>query len=218
MTAESATAAPVAPPSASDELLHTRTYDVQVYRRTPELLLVTGRVVDTKPPGLYVADDPDALILHDMTVLLEVATPAMVVTAADARFNSHPHLSCPSISAAYGQLVGVSVTRGFVSTVNERFGGPRGCAHITALLRAMGPPIIQAMWSVRVQSRDEPAVGAADPSQLFRASLNSCHVWADDGDHVASLRRGESAPIPLQVSRRLGQLGRDPQSWPEGGR
>ena len=113
-------------------------------------LLLRGAVRDQKPAGLYIAGDPDPLTFHHMQVELEVSFPSLEITAAAVLFEAHPHETCGSIAPHYGSLVGLSIARGFTHEVRQRFGGPRGCTHTTALLLAMAPVAIQSIWSMQV--------------------------------------------------------------------
>ena len=121
----------------SDELIHERAYVVRAYRKGTDTLVLRGSIRDQKPPGLYVASDPDPLTVHHMIVDLKIAVPSLEIIAAKAVLETHPHASCPKIEDHYGNLVGLSIARGFTHKVRELFGGPRGCTHTTALLQAM---------------------------------------------------------------------------------
>ncbi|MDH4167979.1 MAG: DUF2889 domain-containing protein [Acidimicrobiia bacterium] len=205
------------PPDDDLDLIHTRTYETRVYLIDDTEVLVRGAVSDLKPAGLYVTDDPEPLEIHQMQVELTVALPELTITSARVGFESHPAEECPSIAGHYGSLVGLSISRGFTHKVRELFGGPRGCTHATALLQAMAPAVVQSMWSVGVRAARQAgrAPGAGDPGRArrFAGNLNTCHVWAEDGEHVASLERGETPLPPLQVRRRLAELGRESGEW-----
>lgn len=189
---------------------------MQVCRRDAQCIIVHGIVHDLKPPGLYVEDDPDPLSMHRMRVELEIDYPALVIRAADVGFDDFPQTLCPMIADDYGALVGVSITRGFKHRVRELFGGPRGCAHVTALLQAMAPAVVQSAWSMEILNQRETAAlvdrddSVATPRQPPPA--DSCHVWAADGDLVAKVQRGETLRPMLTVRNRLADLGRDPEA------
>lgn len=192
-------------------LLHTRNYAVEVHHVDDTLRLI-GAVRDVKPPGLYIADDPEPLTIHHMRLVLTVRVADLVIIDVDVAFDVHPHHSCPAIVDHYRKLVGLSIARGFNRQVRELFGGPRACTHTTALLQAMAPAATQALWSIRVGSREAEGEGAftADPervAEMVRGNLNTCHVWADGGDHVTALRNGEAPEQPLWISEREVQLG-----------
>ena len=209
------------PDDAHLELIHTRRYETRVYRLSDEELLVRAAVSDKKPPGLYVEDDPDDLEIHQMQVELRVSAPGLVITAAQVAFETHPHTACPFIAQAYQKLVGLSISRGFSSKVRERFAGAQGCTHTNALIQAMAPAVVQAVWSLAVRNKTTLS-GRASGSRLsseerenrIAGNRNTCHVWAEDGLHIEKLRRGDSSEFPpLPVKDRLRALGRDENSW-----
>jgi hypothetical protein len=211
----------IAPPpdgvDAEDELIHERVYVVRAYRHGTDQLIIRGSVRDQKPPGLYIADDTEPLTIHHMIVDLTVTVPSLEIVEAKAVLETHPHPTCKRIEDHYGQLVGLSIARGFTHKIRELFGGPRGCTHTTALLQAMAPVAIQSIWSFSMaQARDDeetPFDSEAARQSALMANVNTCHVWAEDGQHVAGLRNGEPMDVPLWITKRFDQLGRDPATW-----
>ncbi len=200
------------------ELLHTRQYETKVYYVSDSELLARGAVRDTKPPGLYIAGDPNTLDIHEMHVELRIGLPDLTISSVEVLFETHPASTCPHIAPHYEKLVGLPIARGFTHKVRELFGGPRGCTHTTALLQAMAPAVVQTMWSVNMRRKRQAEIAGEAPStaqrdRMFAGNLNTCHVWAEDGEHVAALRRGELPPPPQQVVERLEELGRDPAEW-----
>lgn len=204
-----------------DQLIHERAYVVRSYFQSADRLLIRGAVRDQKPPGLYVPDDPEPLTVHHMVVDLEIAMPTLEIVGARAALEVHPHASCPRIEDHYQHLVGLSIARGFTHKVRELFGGPRGCTHTTALLQAMAPVAIQSTWSFRARVARLTGEGnspwntpeAREKGLMF--NLNTCHVWAEDGEQVAAVRAGEPMEVPVWIQKRFEKLGLDPNSWRE---
>jgi hypothetical protein len=203
---------------AGDELIHERAYVVRAYRKALDALVIRGAVRDQKPPGTYIVGDTEPLTVHHMIVDLTVSIPSLEITSAHAALEVHPHSTCPRIEDHYGNLVGLSIARGFTHKVRELFGGPRGCTHTTALLQAMAPVAIQSMWSFRMAQAQ--AAGANSPFNdqqardgIMTANMNTCHVWAEDGEHIVGMRSGEPIEVPLWVTKRFAELGRDPNTW-----
>jgi len=201
--------------------LHTRAYDTNVYRDGDHMVVV-GSVQDVKPPGVYVQDDPEPLEVHHMVVALKVAIADLSIVDAQVEFRMHPNAACPSITEHYGQLVGLSIARGFNRKVRELFGGPRACTHTTALLQAMAPVVVQAMWSIRMQDRREAGGNPFDPGESgedgpahYELNLNTCHVWAEGSELIDKARAGETPEVPIWIQRRFAELGRDPNEWRE---
>jgi hypothetical protein len=202
------------------DLVHERAYVVRAYRKDDQTLLLRGAIRDQKPAGLYIPDDTEPLTVHHMIVDLHIAVPSLEIVHAEVALETHPHAACPRIEDHYKNLVGLSISRGYTHKVRELFGGPRGCTHTTALLQAMGPVAIQSMWSFRVLSaRAAGGAGGPDfttPEARMRAmamNVNTCHIWAEDGEQVASIMAGEPMEVPVWIERRYAELGRDPSTW-----
>jgi hypothetical protein len=101
-----------------------------------------------------------------------------------------PHAECPTIEPSFSDLVGLSVSRGYSSAVQERFGRQRGCSHLEFLARALGPIVIQAVTSSaarRIEVGDgEPTIGEGGLPWL----TNTCHLWAEDGIGMQKVAAG----------------------------
>ncbi len=204
------------PPDQDLDLIHTRTYETRVYL-VDDHLVARGAVRDRKPPGLLVEGDPDPIDMHHMVLELAVSIPDLTITAVSLDFESFPNTTCASISDAYQQLVGLSIARGFTHRIRELFGGPRGCTHVVALLQALAPSVVQSTWSLGTIERRRSAVAGqlveGFDNTMFEQNTNTCHIWAEDGEQVALVRRGETPDPPIPVSERMVELGRDPNSW-----
>lgn len=200
------------------ELMHERAYVVRAYKTDESTLWLRGAIRDQKPPGLYIVDDTVPLTVHHMILDLQIAVPSLEITDAKLVMEAHPHSSCPRIEDHYRSLIGLSIARGFTHKVRELFGGPRGCTHTTALLQAMAPVAVQSMWSYRVAAAragsSENGAGAEARERALAANVNTCHIWAEDGEQVAALHRGEGMEIPVWIKKRYAELGRDPEQWP----
>ena len=201
-------------------LIHTRQYQVHAFRMSDTKFLLRGVVVDEKPAGLYIEDDPDPIWMHHMIVDLEIVYPTFLIEKASVEFKNHPHLGCTNITDHYKKLEGMSIARGFNAKVRELFGSSRGCTHIGALLAAMAPVAIQTGWSMRVSSVVDINDSSKSPEDFqeqrikqFASTINTCHIWDEHGEMVSKVRRGEEIEMPLPVVRRLRDLGRDETDW-----
>ena len=201
------------------EVLHDREYRVRAFRKDPNIL-IRGAVRDQKPPNLYFPNDPDPLTIHHMQVDMEVSFPALEIVAANVHFEMHPNDTCPVITTHYEKLVGLSIARGFTHRVRELFGGPRGCTHTTALLQAMAPVAVQCFWSMTASDQRRSGTGGFGPAagasraDTWRMNLNTCHIWAEDGEMVAAVEAGTAmVAAPKFARERLAALGLDDEDW-----
>ena len=208
------------PVDANYPLIHTRQYQVQAFRMSDERFLLRGAIVDEKPAGLYIENDPDPIWMHHMIVELEIVYPSFLIEKATAKFENHPHLGCTNITDHYKKLEGMSIARGFNAKVRELLDSSRGCTHIGALLAAMAPVAIQTGWSMRVSSVVDIDDSSKSPEDFqeqrikqFASTINTCHIWDEHGEMVSKVRRGEEVEMPLPVVRRLRDLGRDETDW-----
>ena len=208
------------PIDANYPLIHTRQYQVQAFRMSDERFLLRGAIVDEKPAGLYIENDPDPIWMHHMIVELQIVYPTFLIEKAGVEFKNHPHLGCTNITDHYQKLEGMSIARGFNAKVRELFGSSRGCTHIGALLAAMAPVAIQTGWSMRVSSAGEIDDSSKSPEDFqeqrikqFASTINTCHIWDENGAMIAKVRAGEEIEMPLPVVRRLRDLGRDETDW-----
>ena len=173
---------------------------------------VRGRLRDTKPLGLGLADG-EPLTIHEMVVDLYVTMPDFVIDQVEATMVVHPYELCTGILDDYQKLVGLSITRGYSRTVRQLFGGPNGCSHVGALLQALGPVAVQASWSLFTLHEDlalrSSPVDDAEPEESTRRArlnANTCHVWAEGGEHLTAVTLGETRR-PDWETERLRELG-----------
>ena len=47
----------------------------------------------------------------------------------------------------------------------------------------------------------------------WQFNLNTCHVWAEDGEQVQQLRAGGDFEPPIWASERMVELGLKPEAW-----
>jgi hypothetical protein len=87
---------------------------------------------------------------------------------------------------------------------------------------------IQSIWSMRswdAGREDVTGVGAVEPvdraeltpeqrRQGWQMNLNTCHVWAQDGEQVRRLESGDGGmEAPLFAAQRMVELGIKPEDW-----
>lgn len=195
--------------------IHRRSYECEAFAEGEDRMRVRGRLTDTKPLGLGMADG-EPLVIHDMTIDLVVAMPSFEIVDVEAEMEVHPYDLCPAVLADYRQLIGLSIARGYSRTVRELFGGPNGCSHLGALLVALGPVAIQASWSFATLHEDpaervaaETTGDGAERERRVRMNTDTCHVWAEDGDLVQTALAGGRPRRPQWESDRLRSLGVD---------
>jgi hypothetical protein len=171
------------------ETAHIRTIRAECRRVGEAELEVTGRLVDERPHGTetaWVAGD-EGRVVHDMTLTIRVRHPDLVITAVDGRMDHRPYTLCGDAVPPLQRLVGLSVMRGFLRAVNERFGRQLGCAHMTALVHAMAPVVKQGAGAT---FEDDDALPPPGQELWF---VNTCQAWREDGPLHQRVRAGDVA-------------------------
>jgi hypothetical protein len=176
--------------------VHTRRITIDVFRAGDDALEVTGRLVDDRPdPQPSWFDVPQGSTIHDMAVTLRVRYPDLTITAASSSMSAHPYTICPEAIAALQRLVGLSVAHGFTRAVNERLGRQHGCAHMTALVHAMGPAIKQGAGAAFADGNGFP------PPDADLWFIDTCQAWRDGGPLVTRLRAADTAGLKALRAR-----------------
>jgi hypothetical protein len=202
------TLAALAPVTGSSELpVHRRTIEVSVFERDGYHVVV-GTLHDQRP---WASGNEGPRDLHRMELAIVVRRADLVIVDAAATMDTFPHAECPTIEDTFKELIGLSVSRGYTSAVQARFGRERGCSHLEFLARALGPVVIQAITSSAARQAEE-----GDGEPLFSSGglqwlTNTCHLWAEDGigpQKVATgWRPGKEYPAPtlVEITRRMAQ-------------
>src|ERR1700686_4794585 len=104
----------------------------------------------------------------------------MGVTAAAGRTRrSGPGIASPGEwedAATVGELVGVTMYKGYTAQVQERFASHPGTEQPQHLLFMLAPAMIQCMPSLLEEMELRPR-RAESPG----AAVDSCHMWRADG-------------------------------------
>ncbi len=197
------------PPGSGEDPVHRRTITMEVFQRD-EYFAVVGTLHDERPwaGGAYGPRD-----LHFMDLGLVVRRADMMIVDAAADMQTFPHVECTDIQASFGDLIGLSVARGYSSAVQQRFGRERGCSHLEFLARAIGPVVIQgltsaAAWRVEKGDGEHPMREGG-----FTFLANTCHLWTEEGpgpQKVATGWRpgllGYPAPRVAEIRRRMAEV------------
>lgn len=177
-------------------VVQSRTIRIEVGRAGDDELEVTGRLVDERPGGVpRWFDVPQGETVHDMSLTVRVRYPDLTITAVSGSMTEHPYTICPDAVPSLQRLVGLSVVQGFTRAVNERLGRQHGCAHLAALVHAMGPAIKQGAGAAFQEVDGFPPPGA----DLW--FINTCQAWREGGPLVSGLRAGDTEGLKALRAR-----------------
>ncbi|MFW5679331.1 MAG: DUF2889 domain-containing protein [Pseudomonadota bacterium] len=168
------------PPAVDRVPLHRRAIDCRGFRRADGLFDIEARIVDTKAytvanrwRGPLLPGDP----IHDMTLRVTLDGD-LVVREVHAVTDGAPFPVCPTITAAFGSLVGLRIGPGFTRAVRQRLGGMHGCTHLVELLGPLATTAIQTIRPLQRRPADAP------PPTRPPGHLDACHALRRDGPVV----------------------------------
>lgn len=129
------------------ERLHTRSIEINGYRRTDGCYDIEAHLTDCKSfgqtnydRGYIEAGDP----IHDMWVRLTVDE-KMHIHAVEAVSDKTPYALCPTAAPNFTRLTGMQIKAGFLREATHRVGGTVGCTHLRELLQQMATTAFQTI-------------------------------------------------------------------------
>ncbi len=171
---------PLSKPAARQHV-HTRNIQCLGYEREDGLWDIEARLTDTKTYS-FGNHDRDGINagepIHDMLIRITLDGD-FVIQNAEAVTESGPFSICPAVTSAFHQLEGLQIAKGWRKAVLHRFGGVKGCTHLTELM--LGPISTTAFQTIRGSRK-----GAKGPDQEATAAriVDTCHALASNGPVV----------------------------------
>lgn len=168
-----------------DAKAHERTITLSTFRAGDDRIVAQGRLREMRLMEYYLftGEKRPAGPLHDFTIRLLLAVPDLLIEEVDAEMASFPREDCPAVLDGIRKIRGMRIESGFTMKVRSMFSGIKGCTHLTHLLLAMAPAIMQGMWAVTAQ---KPPSERSDMSIERIASVaeglkDSCYAWREEG-------------------------------------
>jgi hypothetical protein len=147
--------------SAERERLHTRSIEINGYRRADGSYDIEAHLTDVKSfgqtnfdRGTIAAGDP----VHDMWLRLTVDE-TMHILAVEAVSDKTPYVMCPAAAPNFTRLAGMRIKAGFLREATHAVGGTVGCTHLRELLQQMATTAFQTINPAKAR-RELAAEGA----------------------------------------------------------
>ena len=168
--------------------IHARHLDIATYEGGSDAIIVEGvlhderladsyrRSGETLPPGT----------IHHMIIRMEVRGPKLVIEDIEVEMPTVPRQECRETLDSLLPLKGLPIVSGFTNRVKDLVGGPKGCAHLVALVAAMAPAAVQGTWAVMTSKPRDPA--AVLPGAVERIK-DTCRIWRSDGPLVKEIEK-----------------------------
>lgn len=170
------------------EKIQTRSIEISTFDGGPNHIVVEGCLRDKRRIPTYhnisgKIRSPGTV--HDMIIRMRIDCAALSIEDVQVEMPRTPHDDgCEQTAESLQKLKGLRLVPGFTSKVKSLLGGKRGCLHLTTLVLAMAPAILQGFWTFR--SRD-PESRKISSELIEKYLVDTCWVWREDGPLVNSL-------------------------------
>lgn len=167
------------------QLIHNRSFDVKVYKRTDGLWDVEADLIDTKGKDfeLVMVHLKQGEPVHLMKIHLTINS-KMDILEAQSQMLAKPYPGyCENIVPDYTKLIGLNLSKGFRAGVKERLGGVKGCTHLNELCGVLPTVVFQAFVN-EVFPVTVPFDPTLVPRQKLPFQFNGCHSWDVNGEVV----------------------------------
>ncbi|MCP4349350.1 MAG: DUF2889 domain-containing protein [Desulfobacterales bacterium] len=160
--------------------IHTRDIQIATYSCDDGYVIVEGILTDEHLIPVHSArkgkTPPD--VIHHMVLRLLIQIPSLVIKDVEVELLKVPHEECPDTISSLDRIKGMKVAPGFTAQVKKVLGGTKGCAHLTALLLAMAPAVVQGSW---IHITRKPPEKDFSSGLVEKFLVGTCHVWRKDG-------------------------------------
>ena len=163
--------------------LHFRSMEIVTYECDEHHIIVEGRLKDNRLVETYhvSGEKRPPQTVHDMTVQVLIACRTLTIEDVHTEMPGVPQDGCDQTAESLNKLKGMRIAPGFTSKVKQALGGTRGCLHLTTLVLAMAPAIMQGFW---VHGSRDPAGRQITHDLIEDYLVDTCWVWRRDGDLI----------------------------------
>jgi DUF2889 family protein len=161
--------------------IHTRNMEISTYDGGDNHIIVEGQLRDDRLVSTYhhiSGKKRPPQNVHHMIVRMCIDCASLSIMEVYVDMPGVPNEECGKTAESLKKLEGIRIVPGFTSRVKKLLGGTRGCLHLTTLVLAMAPAIMQGFWAFRSRTQDADKIS---PEVVEKYLLNTCWVWRKEG-------------------------------------
>ncbi|MBW2589222.1 MAG: DUF2889 domain-containing protein [Deltaproteobacteria bacterium] len=168
--------------------IHTRNIEISTYESGGENIIVEGILKEDRLIPFYQNSGKKhpPQTVHNMIIQILVECSSLTIREINVEMPATPHEDCIQTSNSLQKLKGLRIAPGFTSKVKKALGGINGCLHLTTLVLAMAPAIIQGYWVYRNKEKGDNEIS---PEIVKDYLIDTCWVWRKDGPLVEELKQ-----------------------------
>ncbi len=170
--------------------VHSRKIEIKSYPTETGQVVVEGWLRDERHVEIYRHWDQrprEVGPVHGMCVRFLLGGYPITIEDIEVEMPVVPNERCNEISESVKKIIGTTITSGYSEHIRDLFGGVEGCTHLTHLMIVMGPAALHGFWTVYAQHA-RPVPKSLEEVEGMEYLVNSCHLWAPDGEHIRKLK------------------------------
>ncbi|MBW2490086.1 MAG: DUF2889 domain-containing protein [Deltaproteobacteria bacterium] len=168
-----------------DRKIHTRKIEISTYEYDEKHVVVEGILKDDLLIPIYVSRrEKEPHSPHHMMIHLLIACPSLVIRDINVKMPTIPYDWCTETSDSLDLIKGLKIEPGFTSKVKKILRESKRCLHLTTLIFAIVPTVMQGYWTYNAK---KPSAGDMPSEMMDHYLIDTCWVWRKGGPRVKML-------------------------------
>ena len=173
--------------------IHTRTIEISSYDCGDGNILVEGELKDDVLIPIYVSGKKcQPHTVHNMVIRLLVACSSLTIKEIKVAMPGIPYDYCLETADSLYAIKGLKIAPGFTAKVKKILGKSKRCLHLTTLLHAIAPAVMQGYW---IYNGGEPNGDSVSSDTIDNYLVDTCWAWRKDGPLIDRIKQGENWPL-----------------------
>ena len=172
---------------AKGRKLHARNFEIFTYEYDEKNMVAEGTFKEDILVPIYVSGRKRwPRTVHHMGIQLRIECSSLTITEIKVQMPGIPYDECLETADSLDAIKGLKIAPGFTSKVKNILGESNRCLHLTTLLFAMAPAVMQG-YKVFIGKNSS---GGGVPTDVVENYLvDSCWVWRKEGHLAGRLKQ-----------------------------
>ena len=167
--------------------IHARNIEISTYEYDDEYIVVEGELKEDALIAIYISGEKhQPHTVHNMIIRMLIKCSSLTIKEINVEMPGIPYDECIETSNSLDMIKGLRISPGFTSKVKKSLKGNKRCVHLTTLLLAMAPAVMQGFW---VYSARDLGGNGVSSNMIKDYLIDSCWVWRRDGELVSRLKQ-----------------------------
>jgi hypothetical protein len=166
--------------------IHSRNIEISTYEYDEENIIVEGELKEDLLIPIYVSGKKRRPhTVHHMVIKMLIDCSSLTIKEIIVEMPGIPYDWCTETSDSLDSIKGLKIAPGFTSKVRKIVGESKKCSHLTTLLLAIAPAVMQGYW---IYNARKPSGGKVPSGMMENYLIDTCWVWRKDGPLVGRLK------------------------------